>query len=140
MTPDNRHRTGRTLARKGELTLKLTNQLAAVISVSVLGVAAMVVCLAIWADWSDGAVVGMFAAFGSLATGLVVTLRASAKSAEQVDLLQRQVGAGQKSTAARLATVVEQTNGMSTAQIQDVASAAAQAAVDRYRAELGKAA
>lgn len=105
--------------------MKLTNQLAAVIIVGVLGLAAMVVCLAVWAEWSDGAVVGMVAGIGSAVTAAIISVRGQQKTAETLD--------GQNRV---LDTITEQTNGLSTQERQDIANRAADAAVAKLKSEL----
>lgn len=113
--------------------VRLSNQVAAVIIVGIIGVAGMVVCLALWADWSDGAVIGMLSGIGAAVTAAIVAVRGQVKTQEAVDQVQMQVGAGQRLTDKKLETVVRQTNGMSTEQLNAVAAAAADAAIARYR-------
>lgn len=117
--------------------MKLTNQLVALIAVVVVGMICMVVALAVYADWSDGAVIGLLAAFGSVASGLVVAVRNQQVTRAALDELQQQVGAGQKDQAVKLETVVRQTNGLSTEERQDIARRAAAEAISQYRSGLG---
>lgn len=102
--------------------MKLTNQLVALILGTVLGMAALVACLAIWADWSDGAVVGMVSAFGTVAGSVIVAVRNQQKTAETL--------AGQDE---KLQVIERQTNGLSTRERQDIADRAAAAAIAAMR-------
>jgi hypothetical protein len=108
--------------------VKLSNQLAAVIIVGVLGLAAMVVCLAVWADWSDGAVVGMVSGIGSAVAAAIIAVRGQQKTAETLDAQDKV-----------LDRVVEQTNGLSDRERQDIALRAAEAgaaaAIARMKSE-----
>jgi hypothetical protein len=92
----------------------LTNQLALVITVGIIGVAGLVLGLAVWADWSDGAIVGMVVAFGSVFTTAAITVRGQQRNAEQ------------------LTTIQEQTNGKSRAELDQTAFSAASKAVSLY--------
>lgn len=105
--------------------MKLTNQLAAVICVAVVGVAALVACLAIWANWSDGAVVGMVTVFGTIAINLIVAIRNQQKTAETL---------GQQDE--KLDTITAQTNGLSDRERQDIADRAAAAGAAAAIAQL----
>lgn len=113
--------------------MKLTNQLVALIGVIVVGIVGMVVSLAVFADWSDGAVIGMVSAFGTLATGVIVAIRNQQQTRDDLDALQQQVGAGQRAQVETLETVVRQTNGLSEAERQDIAHRAATEAIEAMR-------
>lgn len=93
--------------------MKLTRELTIVICVMILGGVGLILGLAVLADWSDGAILAMFSLFASIATGLIATVRNQQKNAETLDLLQRQVGTGQRVQSAQLDQVVKQTNGPS---------------------------
>lgn len=102
--------------------MKLTTQLVVLILGTLAGLGSLVVSLAVWADWSDGAIVGMLAAFGTLATTLIVSIRNQQKTAE--------VLAGQDQ---KLDTIEHQTNGLSERERQDIAERAAVAAIKALR-------
>jgi hypothetical protein len=107
--------------------VKLTTQLVVLILGTLAGLVALVVCLAVWANWSDGAIVGMVSAFGTLATGLIVAVRNQQKTQETL------LGQDEK-----LAVIEKQTNGLSTRERQDIAERAAAAAIAAYRAGDGR--
>jgi hypothetical protein len=86
------------------------------------GLVGLVVSLAIWADWSDGAIVGMVSAFGTIAAGLIVTVRNQQQT--QVTLAHQDE---------KLDTIERQTNGLSTQERQEIANRAAAAAIAAYR-------
>lgn len=113
--------------------MKVTNQLVALVAVVLAGMIVMILGLAVLADWSDGAIVGMVSGFGTIATGLIVAIRNQQKTAETLDELQHQLGAGQRVQVDKLETVVKQTNGLSDAERQDVAERAAAAVVRQFR-------
>jgi hypothetical protein len=96
--------------------MKLTTQLTAVIITSVLGLAGLVLGLAVWASWSDGAVVAMVTIFGTIAVNLIVAIRNQQKTAETL--------AGQDE---KLDLIEHQTNGLSAAERDDIANRAVRA-------------
>jgi hypothetical protein len=102
--------------------MKLTTQLVVLVLGTLMGMIALVVCLAIWASWSDGAIVGMVSAFGTIAAGVLVAVRNQAKTADVLDAQDR-----------KLDTVVAQTNGLSERERQDIADRAAVAVAKMYR-------
>lgn len=102
--------------------MKLTTQLVVLILGTVFGMIGLVVCLAVWADWSDGAIVGMVSAFGTLSAGVIVAVRNQAKTGE---VLERQDEA--------LEVIQRQTNGLSERERQDIADRAAVKVIEAYR-------
>jgi hypothetical protein len=94
--------------------LKITTQLVAMVGIIVLGMVGMVLGLAVWADWSDGAIVGMVSGFGTLATGLIMAVRNQQKTTETLEAQD-----------VKLDTVMAQTNGMSEIEREAIADAAA---------------
>lgn len=102
--------------------MKLTTQLTVLILGTVFGMIGLVVCLAIWADWSDGAIVGMVSAFGTISAGILVAVRNQAKTGE---VLERQDEA--------LEVITRQTNGLSERERQDIADRAAVKVIEAYR-------
>lgn len=94
--------------------MKLSTQVAVVIVVSLLGFVGLILGLAVLADWSDGAIIGMATAFGAIIVNTVIAVRNQAKTRE---VLQHQ--------GEQLDTVVRQTNGMSDAEKQQIAERAA---------------
>lgn len=90
--------------------MKLTTQLAVVICVGALGMAGLVLGLAVWANWSDGAVVGLCTVFGTIVVNLIVAIRNQQKTAETLDQQDK-----------TLDTIVAQTNGLSDIERQDIA-------------------
>lgn len=113
--------------------MKITNQLVALVAVVLLGMIGMVLGLAVLADWSAGEIIAAVSGFGTIATGLIVAVRNQQKTAEALDELQHQVGAGQRVQVDKLETVVQQTNGLSDSERQDVAERAAAAVVRQFR-------
>jgi uncharacterized iron-regulated membrane protein len=97
------------VTKNGE-SVKLTNQLAIVIGVGVFGIVGLVLGLAVLANWSDGAIIGMVTAFGAVIVNTVVAVRNQAKTAE---VLQGQ--------DEKLATIERQTNGLSETERDDIA-------------------
>lgn len=94
--------------------MKLTNQMTIVIVSAMLGGIGMIVGLAVLADWSDGAIIGMVSGIGSVLVSLIVAVRGQQKTAE---VLQDQ--------NVTLDRVIEQTNGLSDRERQDIAQRAA---------------
>lgn len=109
--------------------MKLTTQLAVLIGILFLGLAGLILGLAVLADWSDGAIIGMVSLFSSIATGLIVAVRNQQRTTETLDQLQQQVGAGQRTQDAKLTTVVQQTNGPTTRERELLARETAAATV-----------
>jgi len=102
--------------------VKITKELVFLVGIIVLGASGLVLGLAVWADWSDGAIVGMMSLFGSLATGLIVAVRNQQKTSETLEQQDR-----------KLDTVVAQTNGLSELERQEIADRAALTVIDAYR-------
>lgn len=102
--------------------MKLTNQLAIVIGVGVIGIVGLVLGLAVLANWSDGAVIGLSTALGAIVVNLIVAVRNQAKTAE---VLQGQ--------DEKLATIERQTNGMSEAERDDIARRAVAMYVEQQK-------
>lgn len=94
--------------------MKITTQLVALVAVLVAGMVGLVLGLAVVAGWSDGAVVGMVSAFGTVAAGLIVAVRNQEKTTETL-----------KEQTEQLNTVVQQTNGLSEEEREAIAAAAA---------------
>jgi hypothetical protein len=103
------------------LNVKLSTQFAIVVCTAILGLFSMVVCLAIWADWSDGAVVGMVAGIGSALVAVATAVRGQQKTGEAVAALDRKSD-----------VIVAQTNGLSEIERQDIAQRAAVTAIAEY--------
>lgn len=82
--------------------MKLTTQLVVLILGVLAGLVSLVLCLAVWADWSDGAIVGMVSAFGTLATGLIVSVRNQQKTAEVLAVQDGKLDTIEKNTNGRL--------------------------------------
>ncbi len=93
---------------------KITTQVAAVIIVGVLGFTGLILGLAVWADWSDGAIVAMCTAFGALLINTIVSVRNQVQTRETLVDQTNQ-----------LDQVIRQTNGLSEAERQDIADQAA---------------
>jgi hypothetical protein len=109
--------------------VKISNQLVALIATMLVGMVGLVLGLAVLANWQDGSIIGMVSLFGSVATGIIITVRNQQKTAETLDQLQRQVGTGQRVSDGKLNTVVEQTNGPTHAALVRTAQEAAVATV-----------
>lgn len=103
--------------------MKITKELVLLVAIIIAGMVGLVLGLAVFADWSDGAIVGMVSLFASLASGLIVAVRNQQKTAETLDQQDR-----------KLDTVVAQTNGMSEIERQDIADRAAVKVAQMYRA------
>jgi D-arabinose 1-dehydrogenase-like Zn-dependent alcohol dehydrogenase len=102
--------------------VKLTTQLAVVICVGILTMSALVFGLAVYAHWSDGAIVGLIGVAGGALGTLIVQLRSNAKLADQDKTLD---------------TIVRQTNGLSETERQDIAMRAARAVLDSQKGRDG---
>ena len=97
--------------------MKLTWQVTTVVVVGVLGLVVLVIGLAVFAKMSDGAIVGLIGGIGAVIVNLILVARGQQKTAETLE--QQDV---------KLDRVVEQTNGMSEAQLEEIADRAAGAA------------
>lgn len=95
--------------------MKITTQVAWVIGVSVVAFAGLIVGLAVWADWSDGAIVAMVTAFGGLLVNTVIMIR------------------NQQVQTAKLDEIADHTNGTLSARDDTIA---ALSAMNRQQAEL----
>ena len=111
---------------------QLTTQFVVLVGIILFGMVGLVLGLAALTDWTDGSIIGIVTAFGSLATGLIITVRNQQQTRGAIDDLQQQVGAGQRDQTHKLDTVVRQTNGLSEAERQDIAERAAAAAVRQW--------
>lgn len=98
--------------------MKITRELVALIAIIVAGAVGLVLGLAVWADWSDGAILGMLSLFGSLASGLILAVRNQQKTTEALETADQKID-----------TVIAQTNGMSERERQDIAERAAASVV-----------
>ncbi|MEV6297860.1 hypothetical protein AB0M02_00470 [Actinoplanes sp. NPDC051861] len=105
--------------------MRLTTQLTIVICVGIAGMVSMVAFLSA-AGWSEGGIAGMVTGIGSVVTGLIVAVRAQAKTQEQLTQQDEQ-----------LATIAHQTNGLSSEEREDIARRAAAAALTAYREQEG---
>lgn len=104
--------------------MKLTTQVAIVIGVGIVSISGLVLGLAVLADWSDGAVIGLATGLGGIVVNLVVVVRGQAKTAE---VLQGQDD--------KLAKIDHQTNGQSDVERQDIAERAVTAAIAQLKDE-----
>lgn len=95
-------------------TAWLTWQVVTALALSVLGIGSMVVALAVFAKWSEGAIVGMATAFSAIAVNTVLAIR-NQNATQQTLAAQDE----------KLHTIEQQTNGLSTAERQDIAERAA---------------
>lgn len=102
--------------------IKLTNQLVIVVVSAIVGLVGLILGLAVLADWSDGAIIGMASGIGSVLVSLIVAVRGQQITAQE---LQRQT--------TQLDTITEQTNGASHQERQDIAERAAAAAIRSLR-------
>lgn len=103
---------------RGHFMIRLNTQMTIVICSGILGIVGLVVGLAVFADWSDGAIIGMTSGIGSVLVSLIVAVRGQQITGQE---LQRQTE--------KLDTITEQTNGLSHQERQDIAQRAAAAAV-----------
>lgn len=81
--------------------MKLTTQLTIVIVAGITGMVAMVAFLSA-AGWSEGGIAGMVTGIGSVITGLIVTVRAQAKTQETLIAQDAQLSTIEKNTNGRL--------------------------------------
>lgn len=102
--------------------MKITTQLVVLILGMMAGLVSLVICLAVWADWQDGSIVGMVSAFGTIATGIIVAVRNQQKTSETL------AEQGEK-----LEKIEKQTNGLSTQEREHIAERAAVKAVTTMR-------
>lgn len=105
--------------------VKLTNQLVVVIVTGIIGIVGLIVGLAVLADWSDGAIIGLATAFGAILINSVVAVRN-----------QNRVTATLVEQDVKLDTITAQTNGLSEIERQEIAERAAAAVVRQFRGEL----
>ncbi len=101
--------------------MKLTTQTAVVICFAIVASCALVLGLAVYAHWSDGAVVGLIAAVLAGAGTLIVQLRNHRQTADSLTQQDR-----------KLETIERQTNGLSDIERQDIAARAAEAAIAKF--------
>lgn len=102
--------------------MRITTQFVAMVAIIVAGMVGLVLGLAVLADWSDGAIVGMVSAFGALATGLIFNLRGQQRTEQTLERQDKQ-----------LDTVIAQTNGLSELERQEIADRAAVAVVAAWK-------
>lgn len=92
----------------------ITTQFVIMVGIVIAGMVGMVLGLAVYADWSDGAIVGMISGFGTLATGLIMAVRNQQRTTDT--LAEQDV---------KLDVITAQTNGMSEIERQEIADRAA---------------
>ncbi|MDQ1700679.1 MAG: hypothetical protein QOG34_2542 [Frankiaceae bacterium] len=119
---------------------KVTTQVAVLASVLIIGLVGLVLGLAVLAHWSDGAVVGMLSAFGTIAAGLIIAVRNQQRAAETLDQLARSIGAGQRAQAVQLQTITKQTNEISDQERSKIAEQAAAVALEQHTGDQRRAA
>lgn len=102
---------------------KISTQLAVIVCVGIAGLVTMVVFLS-RAGWSEGGIAGLVTGLGTVFATVAVTIRNQQKAADSLELLQRQIGAGQRDTSGLLHVVREQTNGPTEQKQQDIAERA----------------
>lgn len=102
--------------------MKITKELVFLVAIIVAGMVGLVLGLAVFAEWSDGAIIGMVSGFGTLATGLIVAVRNQQKTTESLEVQDR-----------KLDTVVAQTNGLSELERQEIADKAAVAVIAAWK-------
>lgn len=100
--------------------MKLTTQLAVVIVVGLLGFVGLILGLAVLAEWSDGAIIGLATAFGAVIVNTVIAVRNQQKTRETLVDQDR-----------KLDTITRQTNGLSDEERQDIARRAALTALEQ---------
>jgi hypothetical protein len=100
----------------------MTTQLAVVIASGIIGFVGLILGLAVLADWSDGAIIGMATAFGAVIVNTIIAVRNQTKTAQVLD-----------DQDVKLRTIVEQTNGLSETERQDIAERAAASVVRQFR-------
>lgn len=106
--------------------MKVTTQLAFVIITGLVGFVGLILGLAVLADWSDGAIIGLATAFGAVLVNTILAIRNQARTAET--LVAQDV---------KLDTITHQTNGLSEAERRDIAERAAEAAVTKLLRDRG---
>lgn len=84
--------------------MKVTTQVAVVLVVGLVGILGLIFGLAVWADWSDGAIVGLVTAFSGLLINTVVVVRNQAQQDVKLD------------------KIADQTNGQLTARDDTISS------------------
>jgi hypothetical protein len=92
----------------------LTWQLVVVIVASLAALTTLIVGLAVFADWSDGAIVALTTAFAGLIVNTIMILKNQARTVETLD--------DQNVT---LEQIKDQTNGLSAKEREDIAERAA---------------
>ena len=102
--------------------MKISTQTTVVIVAGIIGLLGLVIGLAVFAKWSEGAIIAMVTAFGAMFVNAFMTVRNQAKTAQTLDAQD-----------VKLDTVVRQTNGMSEAERQDIAERAALSVVAQFR-------
>lgn len=90
--------------------IKLSTQMMIVIVTGLVGFVGLILGLAVLADWSDGAIIGLATAFGAVFVNTALAIRNQAKTAQV--LVDQDV---------KLDTITHQTNGMSEEERMDVA-------------------
>jgi len=98
--------------------VKVTTQLAIVIATGITGFVGLILGLAVLADWSDGAIIGMATAFGAVLVNTIIAVRNQVQTRLVLDKQDDQ-----------LDTIKQQTNGMSERERQDIADRAVAAAI-----------
>jgi hypothetical protein len=111
--------------------MKITTQLTVVIVSAVIGFVGLILGLAVFADWSDGAIIGLATAFGAVFVNTIIAVRNQAKTVESLadqdeKLIEQDV---------KLDTIVAQTNGMSEREKQEIAERAAISVVRQFRGD-----
>jgi hypothetical protein len=101
---------------------KVTTQLAIVVCVGILGIVGLIVGLAVFASWSEGAIIAMVTAFGAVILNTIITIRNQSKTNETLE-----------SQDVKLDTITAQTNGLSEIERQEIAERAAVAVVRQFR-------
>lgn len=104
--------------------MKVTTQLTVVIVSGIVGLIGLVVGLAVLAHWSEGAIIAMVTAFGAVFVNAYMTVRNQAKTAQVLE--------GQD---VKLKTIVEQTNGLSDRERQDIANRSVATIMARLQSE-----
>lgn len=95
--------------------MKFTTQVAWVVGISVVAIAGLVIGLAVLADWSDGAIIGMVGAIGGLLVNTIIVVR------------------NQQVQGAKLDEIAEHTNGTLSKRDDSIA---ALTAMNRQQAQM----
>lgn len=72
------------------MSTKITTQVAVVIVVGIVAIVGLIFGLAVWADWSDGAIVGLVTAFSGLLINTVIVVRNQQVQGAKLDAIQEQ--------------------------------------------------